>query len=209
MILFPFYEDIEDKTFLVVGGGKVAKEKIERLKLYTDKIIVVAKETDIEDTDVRRKAFEDGDLALGDICIVATPDRELNRHIAELCKQRGIPVNVVDDRRLCSFIFPGIIKRGSLNISITTAGKSPAYAQRLRQEIEVTLPEHIEEILDRMEKLRKIVPEYIAEQKKRGSLYKKLLDRLLETENRVADGELLEMIKAAQETNILKQTGKG
>lgn len=198
MILFPFYEDIEDKTFLVIGGGKVAKEKIGRLRLYTDKIIVVAKETDIEDADVRRKAFEDGDLALGDICIVATPDKELNRHIAELCKQQGIPVNVVDDRSLCSFIFPSMIKRGALNISITTAGKSPAYAQKLRKEIEMTLPEHIEEILDRMEKLREIVPEYIAEQKKRGILYKKLLDRMLETENRVTDEDLLEMIKEAQ-----------
>lgn len=199
MILFPFYEDIQEKTFLVVGGGSVAKEKIGRLRLYTDKIIVVAKETDIGDVDVRRKAFEDGDLALGDICIVATPDRELNSHIAELCKQQGIPVNVVDDRRLCSFIFPSMIKRGALNISITTAGKSPAYAQKLRQEIEVTLPEHIEDILDRMERFRGIVPEYIAEQKKRGILYKKLLDRMLETENKVADEDLLEMIKEAQE----------
>lgn len=199
MILFPFYEDIEDKTFLVVGGGRVAKEKIGKLRLYTDKIIVVAKETDIEDADVRRKAFEDCDLALGDICIVATPDRELNSHIAELCKQKGIPVNVVDDRSLCSFIFPGMIKRGALNISITTAGKSPAYAQKLRKEIEVTLPEHIEDILDRMEKLREIVPEYVTEQKSRGALYKKILDRMLETENKVADEDLLEMIKEAQE----------
>lgn len=199
MILFPFYEDIEDKTFLVIGGGKVAKEKIGRLRLFTDKIIVVAKETDIKNANVKQKAFEDSDLALGDICIVATPDRQLNSHIAELCKKQGIPVNVVDDKNLCSFIFPSVIKRGALNISITTSGKSPAYAQKLKQDIEVTLPDHIEDILDRMEKLRGIVPEYIGEQKKRGVLYKRLLDRMLETENRVTDAELIEMIKAAQE----------
>ncbi|MBP3474943.1 MAG: bifunctional precorrin-2 dehydrogenase/sirohydrochlorin ferrochelatase [Lachnospiraceae bacterium] len=199
MTLFPFYEDIEGKTFLVIGGGKVAKEKIGRLRLFTDKIIVVAKETDIRDADVRQKAFEDSDLALGDICIVATPDRQLNSHIAALCQKQGIPVNVVDDRNLCSFIFPSIVKRGDLTVSITTAGKSPAYAQKLRREIEAALPEHIEDILDRMEKLRGIVPEYIIEQRTRGNLYKQLLERMLETENRVTDEELLEMIKEAQE----------
>lgn len=199
MILFPFYEDIEDKTFLVIGGGRVAKEKIGKLRLFTDKIIVVAKETDIRDADVRQKAFEDGDLALGDICIVATSDRQLNSHIAQLCKKQGIPVNVVDDKSLCSFIFPSMIKRGDLTVSITTSGKSPAYAQRLRQEIEAVLPEHIEDILDRMERLREIVPEYISEQKIRGRLYKRLLSMLIETENRVTDKELFEMIKEAQE----------
>lgn len=198
MILFPFYEDIEDKTFLVVGGGNVAREKIGRIKLFTDNIIVVAKETDIGHVDVRRKEFEDSDLALGDICIVATPDKALNRHIAELCQKRGIPVNVVDDKNLCSFIFPSVIKRGALNISITTEGKSPAYAQRLRQDIEMNLPDNIEDILDRMDKLRAVVPEYIGEQKNRGTLYKKLLDRMLDTKNQVTDAELMEMIKAAQ-----------
>lgn len=89
MILFPFYADIENKTFLVIGGGRVAKEKIEKLRLFTGRIIVIARETDMTDVEVRRKPFEDSDLALGDICIVATPDRELNRHIAELCKRRA------------------------------------------------------------------------------------------------------------------------
>lgn len=198
MTLFPFYEDIENKTFLVIGGGEVAKEKIGRLRLFTDKLIVVAKETDIRDADVRQKAFEDSDLALGDICIVATSDRQLNSHIAELCKKQGIPVNVVDDRSLCSFIFPSIVKRGALTVSITTSGKSPAYARRLRREIEAALPEHIEDILERMEMLRKIVPEYIIEQRPRGNMYKQILEKLLETENRVTDEELLEMIKEAQ-----------
>lgn len=198
MILFPFYQDIEDKTFLVIGGGNVAKEKIGKLRLFTDKIIVVAKETDIKDADVRRKAFEDGDLALGDVCIVATSDRQLNSHIAELCKKEGIPVNVVDDRSLCSFIFPSIVKRGDLNISITTSGKSPAYAKKLRQDIEAALPDNIEDILERMEKLRGIVPEYISEQKSRGRVYKRLLNRLLETENGATDRELFEIIKEAQ-----------
>lgn len=198
MTLFPFYEDIEEKTFLVIGGGNVAKEKIARLKLFTDKIIVVAEETDIKNADVRKKVFEDSDLALGDICIVATPDRELNCHIAELCNKKRIPVNVVDDRSLCSFIFPSIIKRGDLNISITTSGKSPAYAKKLRQDIETILPDNIECILDRMQDLREIVPQYIAEQKDRGRLYKRLLDKILETENRVTDKELLEMIEQAQ-----------
>lgn len=198
MILFPFYADIENKTFLVIGGGRIAKEKIEKLRLFTDRIIVIARETDMTDVEVRRKPFEDSDLALGDICIVATPDRELNRHIAELCKRQGIPVNVADDRKLCSFIFPGMIKRGALQISITTSGKSPACTQRLRQKIEADLPEHIEDILDRMEQLREIVPEYIAQQSVRGRLYKQLLDRLLETDNEATDQELLEIIKEAQ-----------
>ena len=198
MVLFPFYEDVEHKTFLLVGGGKVATDKLEKLLRFTDKIRIVAKETEISGLPVERRAFRDSDLEGIDVCVVATSDRELNRHIAFLCREKGIPVNVVDDRALCSFIFPSFIKKGDLTVSITTAGKSPAYARRLRQELEQIIPGQIEEILDRMDSYRSLIPVRVKQQKNRSLLYKKILNRLLETENQVTEEEIEEMIAAAE-----------
>ena len=98
MTLFPFFEDIENKNILIVGGGKVACEKYDKLKMFTNRIKVVAQETQLSGDFVYKKSFEDSDLEDIDICIVATSDRELNRNIASLCNAKAIKVNVVDGK---------------------------------------------------------------------------------------------------------------
>lgn len=183
MTLFPFFEDIEGKDILIVGGGRIALEKYEKLKMFTNRISIVAKESVLTGDFVHIKSFEDSDLEGADICIVATSDRELNKHIAMICKEKNISVNVVDDRELCSFIFPSLVKKGDLCIGISTAGASPLYSKYLREDIEKRIPDNIEDILDRMNHFRQIVPDYVEEQRTRKKVYKEILASLLEDES--------------------------
>ncbi|MCM1115768.1 MAG: bifunctional precorrin-2 dehydrogenase/sirohydrochlorin ferrochelatase [Clostridium sp.] len=179
MTLFPFFEDIENKTFLVVGGGKVAKGKINRLKQFTDKIIVIAPKTDITECRVIKREFEKSDLAFADYVIGASDDRALNKNISLLCQARGIPVNIVDDSSLCTFIFPSLIKHGDLTVGITTNGKSPALSQYLRKEIEKLIPDDIESIIDEMSALRERVKNDVPNQKDRAEILKNKLIELM------------------------------
>ena len=194
MNLFPFFENIEGRRFLIIGGGQTARQKLSVLRKFTDKITVVAEKTDLGDDAaagseilILRKRFKPEDLELGDYIVAATGDRELNREISQLARQAGKPVNVVDDAELCTFVFPAVIRRGGLVIGVSTCGKSPAYAGYLRREIESQIPDNIEDILDMMESCRSWLPEILPEQKARGAFLKELLQRLLRGEI-VCDG---------------------
>ena len=194
MNLFPFFENIEGRRFLIIGGGQTARQKISVLRKFTDKITVIAEKTDLGDDVaagseilILRKRFKPEDLELGDYIVAATGDRELNREISQLARQAGKPVNVVDDAELCTFVFPAVIRRGGLVIGVSTCGKSPAYAGYLRREIETQIPDNIEDILDMMESCRSWLPEILPEQKARGAFLKELLQRLLRGEI-VCDG---------------------
>ena len=175
MSYFPFFTDISDKTFLIIGSGNVAADKILRLKRFTDRIIVVAPETEIEGVRVIRKEYDSGDLALGDYVVAAVGVREIDRQIARDCRAEGIPVNVVDDIEYCDFIFPSIVKRGKLTVAISTSGSSPLYARMLRQQLEEMLPENIEQVLDEMQELRERTAEEVADQKERARIYREAL----------------------------------
>ena len=207
MSYFPFYFDITDKTFLIIGGGPVAREKVNRLRRFTENIIVIAPETEIEGTRTENpcrcaggvqilcKEYGEEDLALGDYVVAATGIREVDRKVAGDCRGRGIPVNVVDDRAYCDFIFPSIVKRDSLTVAISTFGTSPAYAMQLRKEIEMILPDQIGPILTRMGNLRGEVSERVTDQKARAAAYRIILAALIESENRLTDEEIEEMIE--------------
>ena len=189
MNLFPFFENIEGRRFLIIGGGRTAKQKLSVLRRFTDRITVVAEETDLaadagfsRKFRVLRKRFAPEDLELGDYIVAATGDRTLNREISQLAKESGKPVNVVDDPELCTFFFPALVRRGGLVVAVSTSGKSPAYAGYLRRELEERLPENIEEILDTLESCRRWLPEVLPEQKERGVFLKELMQGLLRGE---------------------------
>ena len=206
MSYFPFYFDITNKTFLIIGGGPVAREKVDRLRRFTQDIIVIAPETEIEgirtetprrcagEVQVLCKEYGEEDLAPGDYVVAATGIREVDRKVAGDCRSRGIPVNVVDDQEYCDFIFPSIVKRDSLTVAISTSGTSPAYARQLRGEIEMILPDQIGPILTRMGNLRSEVSERIPDQKVRATAYRIILAALIESENKLTDQEIEVMI---------------
>ncbi|MEE8827372.1 MAG: bifunctional precorrin-2 dehydrogenase/sirohydrochlorin ferrochelatase [Eubacteriales bacterium] len=198
MTVFPLFENIDGKTFLIIGGGNTAARKVGRLLQFTNRIIVVAEETDITGVKVIRRPFEESDLERADFVIAATDDRALNRRIAAACRERRIPINVVDDPELCSFIFPSVVKRGDLTVGISTSGTSPAYASLLRRTLEKNLPDHIGGILERMGALRRTVTALIPDQKRRAQCYKAVLSELLVRDNNVSDEEINEIVETYQ-----------
>ena len=137
--------------------------------------------------------FMAADLDDADIIVAATDDKALNAQIASLCREKNIPVNAVDDPENCDFIFPAIIKKGRLTVSVSTNGASPIYAAMLKKQINDSLPEYIDIILEKMAALRKIVPERFPSlsQHERGMIYKKALSELLEDSGAEVDIEAI------------------
>ena len=186
MVLFPFFEDIKDKNILIVGGGKVAEEKFFRLYQFSHRIKIVTKEllfAPPKNVDVLLKEFEAEDLERIHICIAATNNRETNQKIHDLCHGKGIRVNVVDDPKLCDFIFPSLVKKGDLVMGISTAGKAPAIASLLREKLEEALPEATEDIMESLGSIRPYLVKKIPNHKLRGAVMKKLFSAML-LENR-------------------------
>ena len=167
----------------------MAAGKFSRLIAFTREITVIAPEISDEikmsaEDGVRflERDFRTADLNDADIVVAATDDKALNAQIAALCRERRIPVNAVDDSENCDFIFPAIIKKGRLTVSVSTNGASPIYAAMLKKQINDSLPEDIDLILEKMAALRKIVPEKYPSlsQHERGMIYKRALSELLE-----------------------------
>lgn len=186
MTLFPFFEDIDGKRFVVIGGGKVARGKVSRLLPFTDNITVISENTDIDFVPVIRRRFNESDILAGDYIIAATDSEETNRKIFALCQKHRKPVNTVDDPEKCTFIFPSLIKRGELVIGISTTGKSPALSKHLRQQMEAELDGDIEKVLDKMGLLRVRLKALIPEQRKRSEILQRALGCYLEN----ADNDL-------------------
>ena len=198
MNLFPFFTDISGKTFLIVGGGDVAREKVESISRFGEKIVIVACETDIEATDrikVYKRAFKPEDINGVDYVIGATGDRALNEEIASLCDKAGIPVNIADDADLCTFVMPSMVKRGRFVAAFSTNGASPAFAMCMRRTVEDFVPEHIDDILARMEHVRGEAVRLIPEQPRRKRFFTELLTELIETDNALSDEEIRERIR--------------
>lgn len=186
MTLFPFFEDIDGKRFVVIGGGRVARGKVSRLLPFTDNITVISENTDIDFVPVIRRKFTQSDILSGDYIIAATDSEETNREIFALCQKHRKPVNTVDDPEKCTFIFPSLIKRGELVIGISTTGKSPALSKHLRQQMEAELDGDIEKVLDKMGLLRVRLKALIPEQRKRSEILQRALGCYLEN----ADNDL-------------------
>ena len=123
-----------------------------------------------------QRSFTAEDLDAPDICFViaATDDKAENHAIAELCKKKNIPVNSVDSKEDCSFIFPSLIKKGSLTIGISTGGASPFAARDMRMRLEDALPERIDEILESLSAYRPLVKERTASTEQRMRINREL-----------------------------------
>lgn len=129
---------------LVVGAGKTAEEKILTLLRCGASVLVVAPAATrniqawaAENKIVwEQRKFEVRDLDGVFLVVVATPLKSLNRMVSEQAQKRGIHCNVVRDRALCDFYYPAVVRRGPLQIAISTAGHSGALAQRLRKQLE-------------------------------------------------------------------------
>ena len=142
--LFPMFMKLAGKQCLVVGAGKVGEPKIGGLIETGARIHVVAiaasdqvrEWADAGKIDLELRAFLAGDLDGKFLAVVATASGSLNKLIYREAQQRGVLCNVVDVPEYCDFFYPAVVRRGDLQIAISTAGQSPSLAQKLRQQLE-------------------------------------------------------------------------
>jgi precorrin-2 dehydrogenase/sirohydrochlorin ferrochelatase len=166
MSFFPAYFSLKNREILLVGGGFIALEKLEKLVDFTNNITIITRETTDDflgfatkhGISIEKRSYKKGDIDGYDIVIVATDTVEIHKEIYEESRSSRILVNSVDNTAYCDFIFPSYVKKGDLTISISTGGASPALAKRLRQYIEKLIPSNIVEFLQEMRKLRKTMP---------------------------------------------------
>ena len=142
--LFPMFIKLAHKQVLVVGAGRVGEPKIAGLLETGARIRVVALEASPTVRDWAREGkieleirpFNASDLDGAFLAIIATASRTLNERIYDEAQRRGILCNVVDVPDLCDFFYPSVVRRGDLQIAVSTAGNSPSLAQKIRQQLE-------------------------------------------------------------------------
>ena len=214
MSVFPFMQRIDEKRFLVIGSGAVARRKAGLLLQFTDHITLVThprqdlpasqKQVICDELEafsgkgvkILDRMFEAEDLQKADFCIASCDDQQKNSEIASLCRSLNVPVNVPDNPDLCTFFLPSVIKKGSLVITVSTQGKSPAMSADIRRRIEDILPDRTEEILDCMAGLRTWIPQLVLSSDVRGRLYKNLLKALLDGSLEPREEEVRKAAKA-------------
>lgn len=158
MAFFPMFVDLDGKNVLIVGGGRVAARKVEKLLPFGCTITVVSSRIREEiyamGVQTLLRDFTDADMEMRDVVIAATDDPELNTRVCNLAKAKGIPVNSVDDKKNCTFLFPALVKRGKLTVGVCSSGASPSAAKWVKQQVEDVLPDKTEDILEYLDNLR-------------------------------------------------------
>lgn len=183
--LLPVFMKMEGRPCLLVGGGRIALEKIRVLLDCGPAIRVVAPEAlpEIEQLAAEgalvldNKEYSAADLAGVSVVIAATNLADLNHRVQADATARGLLVNVVDDPGYCDFYFGSIIRRGALQVAISTAGESPAFAQQLKQEIDDALPSDTGSWLARLGELRRHINRVVETGPHRISLLRELARR--------------------------------
>ena len=148
MSLFPLFLKLTARPTVVVGAGHLAESKIESLLAAEAHVTVVAPEVNDRiralanggEIQLHERAYQQGDLTGAFLAVAATDDAAVNRAVFAEAEAGGVLINAVDDPPFCDFYFPSVVRRGDLQIAISTAGQSPALAQRLRKEINALLP---------------------------------------------------------------------
>lgn len=185
MSLLPIFMNLDGRPCLLVGAGNVALEKIGTLLRTGLKLRVVAPQARPEVQALAaegklewiQRAFEPADLDGNFIVIAATDVPEVNVLVYREAVARNIPCNSVDDIPNCDFFFGSIVSRGDLQIAISTAGESPAVAQRLRREIDEQLPQDLGSWLAKLGELRREVLATHPRSEERKQLLHKLAHR--------------------------------
>ncbi len=140
---YPVFIDVKGRRCVVIGGGNIGQEKVEKLVESGADVVVISPEVNAlvqqrsgsgEIAWVKR-GYEAGDLEAAFIAIAATDDNGVNRQIAKEAEERNVLLNVVDVTHLCTFIAPSIATRGAVTVATSTGGASPALARTFREKL--------------------------------------------------------------------------
>jgi precorrin-2 dehydrogenase / sirohydrochlorin ferrochelatase len=160
--LFPMFLKLSARPCLVVGAGAIAESKIASLLEAGGRVCVVAPEATPQvrswaqsnSIEWHPRPFQPGDLEGMFLVVAATSSADLHERIFAQATQRGVLCNIVDVPPLCDFYYPAVVQRGALQIAISTAGQSPALAQRLRKQLEDQFGSEYEEWLAQLGEAR-------------------------------------------------------
>jgi siroheme synthase-like protein len=176
--LFPVFLKAEELNILVVGAGYAGHEKVSALLKNSPKAVlrVISEKVSEEvallreqfpQITIQQKLFEENDLVGVQILILAINNKELSREIREKAHTRNILVNVADTPDLCDFYLSAVVQKGNLKIAVSTNGKSPTIAKRVRELLEDIVPEDMDELLENIHEIRNSIKGDFAEKVKK------------------------------------------
>jgi len=181
---YPVYIELRDQPCVVIGGGKIAEGKVYGLLAVQAKVTVIAPELSShlnnlaeqkQITYISRK-YQPGDLAGAFMVICATDQAEINHQVWQEATANHQLVNVVDDTPRCNFIAPSILRKGDLTIAISTSGKAPALAVRLKERFQRELGPEYERFLELAGELREPLARHVPDFETRKALWYELVD---------------------------------
>jgi len=163
--LFPIFLKLTARPCTVIGAGKLAESKIESLLAANARVTVIAPRAngriialaDSGELTLHLREYAEGDLRGQFLAVAATDNPAVNRAVFAEAESSGVLINAVDDPPFCDFYFPSVVRRGDLQIAISTAGNSPALAQQLRKDLNDQLPLDLGDWLADLGQLRREV----------------------------------------------------
>jgi siroheme synthase-like protein len=186
--LFPVFLKLNNLHTVLVGGGNVGLEKLTAILNNSNqaKITIISKTflpeihtlaAQYEGLSIIQKSFTDDDLNTAEVVIAATNDSELNKYVRQSAHDRKLLINVADKPELCDFYLGSIVKKGDLKLAISTNGKSPTVAKRLKEVLNESLPEELDTTLQQMSELRNTLSgDFAAKVKKLNSVTSVLVE---------------------------------
>ncbi len=201
---YPIWLDIQGRRCVVVGGGKVAERKVAFLVKCRAEVVLISPDitpviksfSDQGEINVYLREYVEGDLKGAWLVFAATGEAQLNQEVAVSCRSLDIPVNVVDAPEAGSFVLPAVLRRGSLNIGVSTEGKSPLLAQKLRDALAEAIGPEYGEFVEWLGEQRKSIQSTEGDIEKRRLAYEEVLECLAFDFEGPRAGEYKERIKA-------------
>ena len=184
--LFPVFLKLENLSVLIVGGGYVGMEKLNAVLQNSPKTNVRLVATQISDeikafvlkypnVQLFERSYEASDIDGADIIIAALNDTAVSEQVSIDAKAKGKLVNVADKPELCDFYLSSVVQKGNLKIAISTNGKSPTIAKRVKEVLNETLPAELDDLLNNMQQIRnKLGGDFAEKVKQLNEITKKL-----------------------------------
>ena len=181
---YPVYIQLREQPCVVIGGGKIAEGKVEGLLAAQANVKVISPELTphlqelVEDQQITylARTYQPGDLTGAFLVICATDQAAINHQVWQEATANRQLVNVVDDTPRCNFIAPSILRQGDLTIAISTSGKAPALAVRLKERFQRELGPEYERFLELAGELREPLAQHVPDFETRKALWYELVD---------------------------------
>ncbi len=163
---FPLFLNLKNEKVLIVGGGKIASDKLSHMLDFTENITLISPKFCQRAMELIKKhnlSFKEREYRKGDlegflIVIVAVDDVNVQKEIFQEARGKRVFVNSVDSLDYCDFIYPSYIKKGDLTIAVSTSGSSPAFSKHLRIFLQKVIPDKVVDFLKEMRELREKLP---------------------------------------------------